>query len=195
MTRNWKIKANSFFRFLWVFPAGSAMLLCFSLLPAVPDAVASPPSNKPDWQRIYDPGIPPSVSVRWSFPTGFSLGIDSGYQLRIKDGDPSSSDDHAKINLFPVSFLMKYPLYESTRVSQSVGIGFGPCFFHQGRMPIKLGDMDVTGSSTWFTEWVSHLSQDLYVNVKMKYTHAFQSAVNGIPLWDLTTWLGMNLRW
>jgi len=99
------------------------------------------------------------------------------------------------MNVFPVSFFMKVPLYESPGISQSFAIGLGPCFVHQGRMPIRLEDIDVTGSSTWLTEWVSHISQDLYVNVKMKYTHAFQSAIGGIPLWDLTTWLGMNLRW
>lgn len=195
MTRNRKGRAASHFRFLPVFPAGWAILLCCSLLAVAPDAEASPSSDKPDWQRIYEPGIPPSVSVQWSFPTGFSLGIDSGHQLRIGDGDPASGDERAKMNLFPVSFLMKYPLYESPRISQSVGIGFGPCFFHQGRMPIKPEDLDVTGSSTWLTEWISHISQDLYLNVKMKYTHTLQSTIDGIPLWDLTTWLGMNLRW
>jgi hypothetical protein len=29
----------------------------------------------------------------------------------------------------------------------------------------------------------------------MKYTHAFETVVNEIPLWDFTTWLGLNLKW
>jgi hypothetical protein len=29
----------------------------------------------------------------------------------------------------------------------------------------------------------------------MSYTHAFQSVVNEVPLWDFTTWLGLNVKW
>jgi hypothetical protein len=62
-------------------------------------------------------------------------------------------------------------------------------------MPIQLKDVEVTGSSTCNTEWISHLSRDVYLNVKMIYTHAFQTVVNEIPLWDFTTWLGLNFKW
>jgi len=178
-----------------VHPGLAAVLLCL-LIPVVPDATASPPTDKSDFERIYDPGIPPAVSVEWSFPTGFSLGIDSGYQLRIGDDDhASSSQDAARMNQIPLTFLMKYCLYEGSRISQSVGFGLGPYFFHQGRMPIQFKDVDVTGSSTAVTEWISHLSEDLYVNLRMKYTQAFEFVVDDIPLWDFTTWFGMHLRW
>jgi hypothetical protein len=60
---------------------------------------------------------------------------------------------------------------------------------------MQLKDVDVTGSSTCVTEWVSHLSQDLRVSLKMRYTHAFQLMVDDIPLWDFTTWVGMNFKW
>ena len=169
-------------------------LLC--LLLAVPTAAnGSRLNKKSDFERLYDPGIPPSLSVEWSYPTGFSLGIDSGYKLRIGDDSSVSTESPASLNTFPLSFSMKYSIYESSRISQSIGIGLGPYFLHEGEMPIQLKDVDVTGSSTCATEWISHLTQDLYVNLRMKYTHVFQSVVNEIPLWDFTTWLGLNLRW
>jgi hypothetical protein len=179
----------------WIALSGLAILLSCILITVVPHATASPPADQSDFESIYDPGIPPAVSVEWSFPTGFALGIDSGYQLRIRDADPSSSHNDARMNQIPLTFLMKYSLYEGRRISQSVGFGMGPYFFHQGQMPIQLEDVDITGSSTALTEWVSHLSKDLYVNLRMRYTQAFQFVVNDIPLWDFTTWFGMNLRW
>jgi hypothetical protein len=172
-----------------------AILLICLLIPVAAYANTSPPTDRSDFERLYDPGIPPTVSVEWSFPTGFALGIDSGFQLRIGDEDPSSSPEAARMNQIPLTFLMKYSLYEGRRISQSVGFGMGPYFFHQGQMPIQLKDVDITGSSTAVTEWVSHLTKDLYVNLRMRYTQAFQFVVNDIPLWDFTTWFGMNLRW
>jgi len=179
----------------WILPPVLAMFFVSLLIPVTADANTSTPTDRSDFERLYDPGIPPAVSVEWSFPTGFALGIDSGYQLRIGDDHPSSSPEAASMNQIPLTFLMKYSLYEGRRISQSVGFGLGPYFFHQGQMPIQLKDVDITGSSTAVTEWVSHLSEDLYVNLRMKYTQAFQFVVNDIPLWDFTTWLGMNLRW
>jgi hypothetical protein len=177
--------------FLFLFLVlGSLILLLLAS-----DADARPPLDKADWQKIYDPGIPPSLSVEWSYPSGFSLGIDSGYRLRIGDGNPDSRGQAAKVNTIPLSFMMRYSLYESPRISQSVGFGLGPYFFHQGRMPIQLQDVDVTGSTTCVTEWISYISRDLYINLKMRYTQAFQFVVDDIPLWDFTTWMGMNLRW
>lgn len=175
--------------------SGLAILLSCLLISVPSVANESRLNQKSDFESLYDPGIPPAVSVEWSFPTGFSLGIDSGYQLRIGDDDTVSSQSPARMNTFPLSFSMKYSLYESSRISQSIGIALGPYFLHEGEMPIQLKDVDVTGSSTCATEWISHLSRDLYVNLRMKYTHVFQSVVNEIPLWDFTTWLGLNLRW
>jgi len=182
----------------WILPPVLAMLSVSLLIPVTADADISTPStltDKSDFERLYNPGIPPKVSVQWSFPTGFALGIDSGYQLRIGDDHTSSSPEATSMNQIPLTFLMKYSLYEGRRISQSVGFGMGPYFFHQGQMPIQLKDVDITGSSTAVTEWVSHLSEDLYVNLRMKYTQAFQFVVNDIPLWDFTTWVGMNFRW
>jgi hypothetical protein len=180
---------------LWTGLSGVAiLLLCLSI--SVPTAAdVSRLNQKSDFESLYDPGIPAAVSVEWSYPTGFSLGIDSGHQLRIGDDSTVSSESPAKMNTFPLSFSMRYSLYESSRISQSIGVGLGPYFLHEGEMPIQLEDLDVTGSSSYATEWISHLSRDLYVNLRMKYTHVFQSVVNDIPLWDFTTWLGLNLRW
>ncbi len=179
---------------MFVFP--SILLLSFgSLILLATDANARPLMDKPDWMRIYDPGIPPSLSVEWSYPSGFSLGIDSGYRLRIGDDNSDSMRQAAKVNTIPLSFMMRYSLYENPRISQSVGFGLGPYFFHQGRMPIQLEDVDVTGSTTCVTEWIGYISRDLYINLKMRYTQAFQFVVDDVPLWDVTTWMGMNLRW
>lgn len=179
---------------MFVFP--SILLLSFgSLILLATDANARPLTDKPDWMRIYDPGIPPSLSVEWSYPSGFSLGIDSGYRLRIGDDNSDSTRQAAKVNTIPLSFMMRYSLYENPRISQSVGFGLGPYFFHQGRMPIQLEDVDVTGSTTCVTEWIGYISRDLYINLKMRYTQAFQFVVDDVPLWDVTTWMGMNLRW
>jgi hypothetical protein len=175
-------------------PGLAALLLC--VLTASPSwAIEDRVHPRSDFESIYDPGIPPSVSVEWSFPTGFSLGIDSGYKLRFGEEARFSDDSSHSVNTFPLSFSMKYNLYEGPRISQSVGIGLGPYFLHEGEMPIQLKDVEVTGSSTCATEWVSHLSRDIYLNLKMRYTHAFQTVVNEIPLWDFTTWLGLNLKW
>ena len=175
--------------------AGLAMLLACSLISAPPPAIAFESHARPDFESLYDPGVPPSLSVEWSFPTGFSLGIDSGYQLRIDEDTQPSGQPPASVNTFPLSFSMKYSLYESYRISQSVGVGLGPYFLHQGEMPIQLKDVGMTGRSTYVTEWISHLSRDLYLNLRMKYSHAFQAVVNGIPLWDFAAWLGLDLRW
>ena len=175
-------------------PGLAVFLLCvLTVAPSVATAFEIHP--KSDLESMYDPGIPPSVSVEWSFPTGFSLGIDSGYQLRFGDETPLSGDSPNSLNTVPLSFSMKYNLYESPRISQSIGVGLGPYFLHEGEMPIQFKDVEVTGSSSCATEWISHLSRDIYLNLKMRYTHAFQAVVNEIPLWDFTTWLGLNLKW
>jgi hypothetical protein len=175
--------------------AGLAVfLLCvLTIVPSAATAFEIHP--KSDFESMYDPGIPQSVSVEWDFPTRFSLGIDSGYQLRFGDGTPLSGDSPNSMNTFPLSFSVKYCLYESPRISQSIGVGMGPYFMHEGEMPIQFKDVEVTGNSTCATEWISHLSRDIFLNLKMTYTHAFQSVVNEIPLWDFTTWLGLHLKW
>lgn|GEM_PF-3573208 len=175
-------------------PGLAVFLLC--VLTVVPSAAATYEiGQKSDFESLYDPGIPPSVSVEWSYPTGFTLGIDSGHQLRFGDETSVAGDSPNAMNTFPLSFSMKYSLYESPRISQSIGVGLGPYFLHEGEMPIQFKDIEVTGSSSCATEWISHLSRDIYLNLKMRYTHAFQAVVNGIPLWDFTTWLGLNLKW
>jgi hypothetical protein len=175
-------------------PDLAVLLLC--VLTGLPSAATAYEMNqKSDFESLYDPGIPPSVSKEWSFPTGFSVGINSGYQLRFGDETPLPGNSPNSMNTFPLSFSLKYNLYESPRISQSIGIGMGPYFLHEGEMPIQLKDVDVTGSSSCATEWISHLSRDIYLNLKMRYTHAFQAVVNEIPLWDFTTWLGLNLKW
>lgn len=148
-----------------------------------------------DFLSIYDPGIPQLVSREWAFPTGFSLGISGGHLFRTGTETDLADGSTPKMNLFPLSFLMKYSLYKTKMISQSVGIGVGPYFLHQGPMPIQFGDLSVTGSSTYLSEWVSCLSKNLYLKLKMTYTHAFQSVTDQIPLRDFTTWLGLNLRW
>ena len=174
-------------------PGVAAFILC--LLIAMPCAAMGPELGpKSDFESLYDPGIPTSASVEWSFPTGFSLGIDSGHQLRFGEEGSATGAPNA-LDTFPLSFMVKYNIFESYRLSQSIGVGVGPTFVHEGKMPLQFKDMDVTGNSTCATEWISHLSRDIYVNLKMKYTHAFQSVVNQIPLSDFTTWLGLNLRW
>jgi hypothetical protein len=175
--------------------SGPAVFLLCALIVVPSAATEYEIDTRSDFESIYDPGIPPSVSVEWSFPTGFSLGIQSGYKLRIGDESPVSSDSPGMMNTFPLSFSMKYNLYESHGLSQSIGVGLGPYFMHEGEMPIQLKDVEVTGSSTCATEWVSHLSRDVYLNLKMIYTHAFQSVVDEIPLWEFTTLLGLNLKW
>jgi hypothetical protein len=151
--------------------------------------------KKSDFESLYDPGIPPSVSVEWSFPSGFSLCIDSGHQLRIGERDPGPSGSSNKMNTFPLSFSVQYSLYEHAWISQSVRLGLGPTFLHDGAMPIRFKDIDVRGGSHWATEWVSHLSRDVSLNLKLKYSHVFQAVVDEIALWDFTTWLGLRLRW
>ncbi len=90
---------------------------------------------------------------------------------------------------------MKFPLYQTRSISQSIGIGIGPYFLHQGPMPIRLRDLEVTGSSTYLSEWVTCFSKNLYLNFKMTYTHTFQSVKEQVPLRDFTTWLGLDVRW
>ena len=70
----------------WIVAPGLAMLLLFLLVPIVPNAIASPPADKSDFERIYDPGIPPAVSVEWSFPTGYNC-LDSPPSVADVDAD------------------------------------------------------------------------------------------------------------
>ena len=175
-------------------PGLAVFLLC--VLPVVPSAATANEINqKSDFEYLYDSGFPRSASLEWSFPTGFSLGIDSGHPLRYGDGTPVSGDSPNSIATYPLSFSMKYNLYESYRISQSIGVGVGPYFMHDGETPVQFKDVEITGNSTCATEWISHLSRDIFLNLKMSYTHAFQSVVNEIPLGEFTTWLGLNLKW
>ena len=151
--------------------------------------------DKSDFMDIYDPGIPKAVSFEWDLPSGISLGISGGHQVQQVSESIFPAGYEPKMNLFPLSFLMKIPLYETKRLSQSMGFGIGPCFLHQGSMPIQFSDFEVLGMSTFLTEWVTHISKDLYLNLKMKYTQAFQSMENRIPTQDFSTFLGLNARW
>jgi hypothetical protein len=170
------------------------LLLC-ALAPFPSPGTADEFVAKSDFESLYDPGIPTSVSVEWSFPSGFSLCIDSGHQLRIGDRDPGSDDASNRISTFPLLFSLQYELYEHPWLSQSVSLGLGPTFLHDGAMPVRLKDIDVRGGSHWATEWVSRLSRDISIHLKMKYSHVVRAAVDGIPLGDFTTWLGLHLRW
>jgi len=175
-------------------PALAVLLLC--VLPVVPSAATADEINqKSDFESLYNSGFPRPASLEWSFPTGFSLGIDSGHPLRYGDGTPVSGDSPNSIKTFPLSFSMRYSLYESYRISQSIGVGLGPYFMRQGETPGQFKDVEITGNSTYATEWISYLSRDIFLNLKMTYTQAFQSVVNEISLWDFTTWLGLNVKW
>ena len=151
--------------------------------------------DKSDYMDIYDPGIPSTVNLEWDLPSGISLGFSAGHQVQQVWERSLTPGYTPKMNLFPFSFLMKIPLYETKRLSQSMGFGIGPCLLHQGSMPIQFSDFEVLGMSTCLTEWVSQISKDLYLNLKMKYTQAFQSMENRIPSQDFSTFLGLNARW
>lgn len=158
-------------------------------------ATAAPPGDKSDLIDRYDPGIPRNVSVEWAFPTGFSVGINGGHRFLTGDGETAFGDSVPRMNLFPLSFLMKYSLYHTRHLSQTVGFGVGPYFLHRGQMPLRLSDLDVVCGSTYVTEWITEISQDLFVNLRMRYTQAFQSVMDEAALRDFSTWLGLNLRW
>jgi hypothetical protein len=66
---------------------------------------------------------------------------------------------------------------------------------HEGEKPVQFQDVEMTGNSMCATEWISYLSRDVFLNLRMTYSHVFQSVVNEIPLWDFTTWLGLNVKW
>ncbi len=178
--------------------AGLAALFCCLLITApfpAPCAAEEPQlGHTSDFEAMYNLAIPTSSSVEWSYPTGFSLGIDSGHQLRFGDEGSGSGTPRA-LDTFPFSFMVKYNVFDSYRLSQTIGVGVGPTFVNEGKVPLQLKDMDVTGNSTCATEWISHLSRNIYLNLKMRYTRAFQSMVNRIPLSDFSTWLGLNVRW
>lgn len=164
---------------------------------AIGDERAEPSLDMPDPSgllSLYDFGIPQSVSKEWTFPTGFSFRISGGYHLHEGVQDETTGFT-SKMNLFPLSFLMRIPLYKTRRISQSIGFGLGPYFLHQGPMPIHLSDVRVTCSSTCLTEWMTRVSNNLYLNLRMKYTYALQSLSSQVPLGDFTTRLGLKLRW
>ncbi len=149
-----------------------------------------------DLLSSYDPGVPPSIAVEWSFPTKFSLGISGEYFLRSNTDMILANDiTPKKMNLFPLSFLMNYSLYQGKKNSQSIGLGLGPYFLHQGPMPVKMKDLKITGSSIYCMEWITKITKNFYMNLKMKYTHSFQNIINEIPLRSFSTWLGLNLQW
>ncbi len=174
-----------------------AALLLFVLVPrpATATGPGDPDGDPADLMSLYDPGIPRSVSREWSFPTGFSLGIEAGHRLLVGEDLDATLGDRPKVDVFPLAFLMKYSLYTTRRISQTVGVGLGPYLIHQGTVPIQLSDLELTGASTWVTEWVSEVSQDLYLNLKMNYTHVFQSVAHQVHLEDFSTWLGLRFQW
>ena len=151
--------------------------------------------DKSDFLERYDPGIPSEVSLEWNLPSGVSLSICGGHKLGpVSENDLTSPQD-SRMNLFPFAFLMKIPIYQTSFLSQSMGFGVGPYFVHQGQVPIELGDLEVTGMTTCLTEWVSQVSENLFLNLKMKYTHAFETMQDRIPGQDFSTWLGLKAHW
>jgi len=140
---------------------------------------------------------PTFIDVEWSFPTRFTIGI-IGEHILKQNSDTSSEylyNIENLIDLFPCYVLMKYSLYETPRLSQSIGLGLGPYFWHQGPGPPRFEGLKLTGNSTCIMEWISQISQHLYVNLSMKYTHAFQAAVGKISLRSFSTWLSLQLHW
>ncbi len=187
---------NYFVRYPYLILAALVILLLFSF-PNIPCSEAAVPVlEDSDLLACYDPGVPPSVAVEWAFPSKFSLGFSAEYFLR-SNGETAlpNHSTSKKMNLFPLSFLMKYSLYQGKRISQSVGLGLGPYFLHQGPMPVQLDDLKMTGNSTYFMEWITQITKNLYMNLNMKYTHSFQDIINEIPLRSFSTWLGLNLHW
>jgi len=151
--------------------------------------------DRSDFLERYDPGLPDSVSLNWVLPKGLALGFSAGHKLqRAAPADPSALAE-PKTSLFPLSFLMRVPLFETPVLSQSMGFGIGPCLLHQGEMPIHLGDMEVTGLTTCLTEWVSEVSDNLFLRLRMKYTRNFESMRDRLPCNDFSTWLGMKVHW
>jgi len=151
--------------------------------------------DRSDFMDIFEPGIPRSVKMEWDLPSGISLGISGGHRLQEVEEEAAYRGFPTRMDVFPVSFLMKVPLYQTARISQSLGFGVGPCFLHQGKMPIEFSNFEVLGMSTCLTEWVSRISKDLYLNLRMKYTQAFQTMENRLPSQDFSTFLGLNARW
>jgi len=175
----------------------SALTLCLLPHPAAlsNEAKRFKLLDRSDFLDRYDPGIPESVSLTWDLPSGLSLGISAGHKLHGESPvDPSLSSE-PKTDLFPLSFLMMVPLYETPLLSQSMGFGIGPCFLHQGQMPIEMGDMEVTGMTTYLTEWVSQISDNLFLQLRMKYTQAFESMQDRLPDRVFSTWLGLKAHW
>jgi len=143
----------------------------------------------------YDPGIPASLWMEWDLPSGLGFGISGGHELHQPEHADPGTPSERKMNLFPLSFLMKVPLYETPRISQSMSFGIGPYFLHQGRAPILLQDMDITGMTTCLTEWVSRISENLHLNLSVKFTQAFQTMKDRIPGRSVSTWIGLMVRW
>ena len=174
------------------------IVLLLSAFPAAPEAEATLPMP-PESSLLFEPEFqtPTFIQVEWSFPTRFTMGVIGEYMLKQCSDNPSEylSGMETLIDLFPCYFLMKYSLYETPRLSQSIGLGLGPYFWHQGPGPPQLDGLKLTGNSTCIMEWISQVSQHLYVNLSMKYTHAFQAAAGEIPLRSFSTWLNLELTW
>ncbi len=175
------------------------LLFSFLVLPAVQAAedTTKLPCSPETSSLLFvcDSGIPPYISKEWSFPTRFSVVLSGGHNLRIAENVSLFGDQDHKMNLFPVSVLLKWRLYETRNTSQTIGFGLGPQFMHDGPTSVFLNGMQVTGTSTYLTEWVTRLSQDLYLNLRMKYTQSFQSLSVYMPRSDFATWLGLDARW
>jgi len=174
------------------------IVLTVNALPAAPEAAATLPLPK-ESSILFEPEFeaPTFLELEWSFPTRFTVGIIGEYILR-QCSDTSSEylyNVETLIDLFPCYFLMKYSLYETPRLSQSIGLGLGPYFWHQGPGPPQMDGLKLTGNSTCIMEWISQISQHLSVNLSMKYTHAFQAAVGEVPLRSFSTWLSLQLYW
>ena len=173
------------------------LLICCLLQMFFPGQGKAETPGKPDSDLLdrYDPGLPDRVDFEWSFPTGFSIGINGGHQIRLGESQDDPGSSASQMNLFPLAFLMEYPLLQTDWFRQSVGLGLGPYFFHQGPVPIHLLDFDVTCGSTYYTEWVTSLFQNLRLNLRMKYTHALRSTVETIRLGGFHTWIGLDFLW
>jgi len=164
--------------------------------PCLADPVyASAHQKRSDFLSRYDPGIPASISLEWDLPSGLVFGLSGGRELHQQRENNPAHLPVPRMTLFPFSFLMTIPLYETPLISQSMGLGVGPCFLHQGQVPIQLRNMEVTGMTTVLTEWVSRLSENVYLNLNMKFTQVFESLQDSIPDRSFVTWLGLKACW
>ena len=115
--------------------------------------------------------------------------------MRAAERNDAQNNIDLKANLFPLSVLMKYSLYHTRKLTQSIGFGFGPTFLHKGTLPVALSDLEVAFGPTYITEWVTPITNNLRLNLKMTYSHVIENMISRIPLQDFSTWLGLKLDW